>query len=154
MPPSPDRLRPQPKANPDRATEAVRFLAAKKGHPSVYFETVDAFEQSEEGKANNWSIWGIVTGRETRLHKVQKSFKRGAGSSVIYRSETGVFAVLPNDGNRRAAENIMTVDGARKLFKYDRLMMRNIRNALRTNLEHRRRKMIPKKRILYQRPKA
>ena len=46
---TPDRLRPQPKANPDKATESIRFLVAK-GYTALSFDTEEAFKQSEEGR--------------------------------------------------------------------------------------------------------
>jgi hypothetical protein len=142
-----------PKANPDVNIPAVRFLATQE-HPTVYFDTIEAFETSEQGKAQNWTIYGIVTGRETTLQKSQKGSKRGAGSALIYRSETGNYAVLPNDGKIRDAANKWTIDGVRELFGDDRKMMTKIRNALRTNLEHRRDPMHPKKTIVvYRHPR-
>lgn len=144
-----DRLSPTPRANIDVNIKAVRQIASSR--TTVYFETHDAFEQSEMGRARTLKAWGIVYGRLSRLYKTGKGEKRGTGSALIMLSETGTPIVLPNDGNKRDAENIMTIDAARKLFASNSLMFGLVKNAIRTNREHRRQKFLPKSGVLYRR---
>ena len=134
----------------ERQTQTLRNYPGK----PVYFESKDAFLQSEEGKSHTLTIIAIVYGRETTIHETKNAAKRGKGSALICCSDTGRVVVIPNDANERNAEHIFTVDSARIAFKEDELLMKQINNALHTNLEHRKKKMIPRKRILWRRPHA
>jgi hypothetical protein len=137
-----------PALNVDRVTAMVRNLASQP-HASVYFESDDDFLKSAYGQSDNWNLWAIVSGRETTLYQEKNgSFKTGKGSALLLRSDNGNLAVLPNDGNKQqSAELLLSIKDAGDLFAKDMATLRNIRNAIRTNLTHRREKLFSKKPI-------
>lgn len=146
----PARMRPGIAMSPDRATDMIRELAGK-SHPSIYFESEEALKQNDEARGMNLNLFAVVHGKETELYQTKKGAKHGSGSAIILRADSGELVVLPNDANKREAEYILTMDGAKKVFKRDEKIMSQIHNAVRANLRHRREKMITKKKILYKR---
>ena len=134
------RMNLPPAMNPDAATDLIRLFSNKK-ISAVYFDSQAALEQD----SHTWKLIAIVTGHNTTLQETPKGTKKGRGSGLLFQAEDtpNIYSVLPNDGNVRDAEYRLTLD---KISNSDLVpddLKQKIRNAIRTNLSHRREHINP-----------
>lgn len=128
--------------NPDAATDLIRLFSNKQVS-AIYFDSEAALEQD----VHTWKLIAIVAGHETTLYSTAKGAKKGRGSALIFQAEDAPnnYSVLPNDGNKQEAEYRLTLEKINDNDLVPGNLKQQIRNAIRSNLTHRRRNMKPPK---------
>ena len=131
--------------NPDRANQMIRHMGE---HPTVTFGTENEWKEFEKDHGQQLQLKVIVWGRETTIGEAEKGVKRGEGSALIFMTEDGAPVVLPNDSRKQEAEYVFSVGYMHKILG-DHPLVNDIKNAIRTNLKHRRKRMLPPRKTVF-----